>query len=209
MFVRNEVEDICAIRHLRQIPRKPAQDARKRNRIFRLADCEVEEYLMAETIDTEDALTLDDEDQSFLLEDIQAGFSEAIFEPPGPSGSTQNPAMNNTITQAIDEHMVNFKGHNIMRQYMQNKPIKRGFKMWCRDDIYSSSIYILEKRIQDPKKDWQNPLSLILHKLCIGKDKDPSASYMQAHTIGNYALACCNVLRDDEASLRMPHRPVA
>ncbi|GBP55807.1 hypothetical protein EVAR_50225_1 [Eumeta japonica] len=43
----------------------------------------------------------------------------------------------------------------------------------------------------------------------IGKEKDPSASYMQAHTIGNYALACCNVLRDDEASLRMPHRPVA
>ncbi|GBP86136.1 RNA-directed DNA polymerase from mobile element jockey [Eumeta japonica] len=43
----------------------------------------------------------------------------------------------------------------------------------------------------------------------IGKEKDPSASYMQAHTIGNYALACCNVLRDDEASLRMPHLFIA
>ncbi|KAF9799098.1 hypothetical protein SFRURICE_008608 [Spodoptera frugiperda] len=41
----------------------------------------------------------------------------------------------------------------------------------------------------------------------IGKEQDPSASYMQAHTVGNYALACCKVLRDDEASFCKPHRP--
>ncbi|XP_050551667.1 piggyBac transposable element-derived protein 4-like [Spodoptera frugiperda] len=284
---------------------------------------------MAETSDTEDALTLDDEDQSFLLEDMQAGVSEAIIEPPGSLGSTQNPglssdssstipfyssgdpipefkwknniyrpyifsdtdyefgkvnisqeiqslkpidifetvtnikllieeliipeslryahqngsvfttdiqeitafigmnyvmgyhvlptirsywstepdmgvpyiarvmplsrfeeirrnlhfcdnasqpsptsslfdraykirlvmnhfnssfqsAMNNTKTQAIDEHMVKFKGHNIMRQYMQNKPIKRGFKMWCRAD--SSTGYLFQFDLYTGKK---------------------------------------------------------
>ncbi|KAL4718346.1 hypothetical protein ACJJTC_001877 [Scirpophaga incertulas] len=75
--------------------------ARKGNRIFRLTDCEVEEYLMAETSDTEDALTLDDEDQSFLLEDMQAGFSEAIIEPPGSSGSTQNPGLSSDSLSTI------------------------------------------------------------------------------------------------------------
>ena len=34
--------------------------------------------------------------------------------------------------QSIDEHMCKFKGKSIMRQYMKNKPIKRGFKFWFR-----------------------------------------------------------------------------
>lgn len=65
-----------------------------------MTDCEVEEYLMAETSDTEDALTLDDEDQSFLLEDMQAGFSEAIIEPPGSLGSTQNPGLSSDSSES-------------------------------------------------------------------------------------------------------------
>ena len=36
--------------------------------------------------------------------------------------------------QSIDEHMVKFKGHNAMKQYIKTKPIKWGFKMWCRCD---------------------------------------------------------------------------
>ena len=34
--------------------------------------------------------------------------------------------------QSIDEHMCKFKGKNIMRKYMKNKPIKWGFKFWFR-----------------------------------------------------------------------------
>lgn len=59
--------------------------------------------------------------------------------------------MNNTVTQSVDEHMVKFKGHNIMKQYMQNKPVKRGFKMWCRADartgyLFQFDIYTGKKR---------------------------------------------------------------
>ena len=34
--------------------------------------------------------------------------------------------------QSIDDRMVKFKGHNIMRQYIKNKPVKWGFKLWMR-----------------------------------------------------------------------------
>ena len=34
--------------------------------------------------------------------------------------------------QAIDEHMTKFKGHHSAKQYLKNKPIKWGFKWWCR-----------------------------------------------------------------------------
>lgn len=37
--------------------------------------------------------------------------------------------------------------------------------------------------------------------------KDPSHPHMEADTIGNYVLACCNVLWDDEAFLNMPRYP--
>lgn len=60
-------------------------------------------------------------------------------------------AMNNTITQSVDEHMVKFKGHNIMKQYMQNKPVKRGFKMWCRAD--SRTGYLFEFDLYTGKKE--------------------------------------------------------
>ncbi|XP_067623316.1 piggyBac transposable element-derived protein 4-like [Eurosta solidaginis] len=51
-------------------------------------------------------------------------------------------SMTNTKTQAIDKHMIKFKGHNIMRQYVKNKPIKWGFKLWCRAD--SSTGYLFQ-----------------------------------------------------------------
>lgn len=34
--------------------------------------------------------------------------------------------------QSIDERMVKFKGHNIMRQFIKSKPVKWGFKLWMR-----------------------------------------------------------------------------
>ena len=53
-------------------------------------------------------------------------------------------------TQAIDEHMIKFKGHNPMKQYIKNKPIKWGFKLWCRCD--SSNGYLYEFDIYQGRK---------------------------------------------------------
>ncbi|XP_060803721.1 piggyBac transposable element-derived protein 3-like [Amyelois transitella] len=50
-------------------------------------------------------------------------------------------AMNNSKRQSIDEHMIKFKGHNIMKQYIKNKPIKWGFKMWCRAESSTGYLY--------------------------------------------------------------------
>lgn len=36
--------------------------------------------------------------------------------------------------QSVDEAMIRFKGRTTLKQYMPMKPIKRGFKMWCRAD---------------------------------------------------------------------------
>lgn len=59
-------------------------------------------------------------------------------------------AMNNSKRQSIDEHMIKFKGHNIMKQYIKNKPIKWGFKMWCRTE--SSTGYLFEFDLYTGKK---------------------------------------------------------
>ncbi|XP_018364713.1 PREDICTED: piggyBac transposable element-derived protein 3-like [Trachymyrmex cornetzi] len=40
-----------------------------------------------------------------------------------------------TKEQFIDESMVKFKGRNTMKQYMPQKPIKRGYKVWVRSDM--------------------------------------------------------------------------
>ncbi|GFW12549.1 piggyBac transposable element-derived protein 2 [Trichonephila clavipes] len=59
-------------------------------------------------------------------------------------------AMNNSKRQSIDEHMIKVKGHNIMKKYIKNKPIKWGFKMWCRAD--SSTGYLFEFDLYTGKK---------------------------------------------------------
>ena len=43
--------------------------------------------------------------------------------------------------QSIDEHMVKFKGKNSVKQYMKSKPIKWGFKLWCRCDSLTGYLY--------------------------------------------------------------------
>lgn len=44
-------------------------------------------------------------------------------------------------SQSIDESMVKFKGRSSMKQYMPNKPIKRGYKIWARCDSESGYLY--------------------------------------------------------------------
>ena len=44
--------------------------------------------------------------------------------------SLYNPHRENSI----DDAMVGFKGRSSLKQYMSNKPTKRGYKIWCRCD---------------------------------------------------------------------------
>ena len=55
-----------------------------------------------------------------------------------------------TQFESVDEHMIKFKGHNILRQYVKGKPIKWGFKMWCRCD--SKAGYLFEFDLYTGKK---------------------------------------------------------
>ena len=47
----------------------------------------------------------------------------------------------NVSHQSVDEHMVKFKGHSSMKQYIKNKPIKWGFKFWLLCDAITGYIY--------------------------------------------------------------------
>ena len=53
--------------------------------------------------------------------------------------------------QSVDEHMVKFKGHHSMKQYVKNKPIKWGFKFWLRCDAITG--YLFEFDIYTGRKD--------------------------------------------------------
>ena len=50
-------------------------------------------------------------------------------------------AINLTCQQSIDKHMIKFKGQHGIRQNTPLKPIKRGFKLWCRNDFASRYIF--------------------------------------------------------------------
>ena len=58
--------------------------------------------------------------------------------------------MTATKQQSIDEHMVKYKGHSILKQYVKGKPVKWGFKMWCR--CASKSGYLYEFNLYTGKK---------------------------------------------------------
>lgn len=47
----------------------------------------------------------------------------------------------NSQIQSIDESMIKFKGRDSKKQYMPMKPIKRGFKAWCRCDSETGYLY--------------------------------------------------------------------
>ena len=53
--------------------------------------------------------------------------------------------------QSVDEHMVKFKGHHSMKQYVKNKPIKWGFKFWLRCDAVTG--YLFQFDIYTGRKD--------------------------------------------------------
>lgn len=52
--------------------------------------------------------------------------------------------------QSVDESMIKFKGRSSLRQYMPQKPIKRGYKVWVRAN---QSAYISDFQIYTGKVD--------------------------------------------------------
>ena len=56
---------------------------------------------------------------------------------------------------AIDEAMVPYKGRSSLKQYMPNKPVKRGLKVWMRSD--SNKGYVSQFQVYVGKvasSDW-------------------------------------------------------
>ena len=53
-------------------------------------------------------------------------------------------SLSNSLFQSVDEHMCKFKGRSSAKQYIKNKPIKWGFKYWCRCDSETGYVYQLE-----------------------------------------------------------------
>lgn len=51
--------------------------------------------------------------------------------------------------QAIDESMIPFKGRSCLKQYMPDKPTKRGYKVWVRADSYG---YVVQFQIYEGKR---------------------------------------------------------
>ena len=58
--------------------------------------------------------------------------------------------MSATKNQSVDEHMVKFKGHNILKQYVKGKPVQWGFKLWCR--CHSTIGYLFQFDLYTGKK---------------------------------------------------------
>lgn len=67
--------------------------------------------------------------------------------------------------QSIDENMIKFRGQNEMKQFIKNKPIQWGFKLWCRCD--SLNGYLYEFDLYQGKNDDQHGLGEgVVLKLC-------------------------------------------
>lgn len=56
---------------------------------------------------------------------------------------TFNRVRSEATFQSIDESMIKFKGRSTMKQFMKDKPVKRGIKGWTRADAESGYVYDL------------------------------------------------------------------
>ena len=80
-----------------------------------------------------------DHDRAFKVRLVLNHFNEHFLSPLKP-----------TQHQSINEHMVKFKGDNILKQYVKGKPIQWGFKLWCRCN--SKTGYLFEGDLYCEKK---------------------------------------------------------
>ena len=70
---------------------------------------------------------------------------------------------------SIDEAMVKFKGRSSIKQYQPLKPIKRGFKVWCRAD--GTNGYVDNFAVYTGKSD-DGPATNLGHKVVMEVCKD-------------------------------------
>ena len=59
-------------------------------------------------------------------------------------------SVSNDDSQSHDEHMMKFKGRSSMKQYVNDKPVKWGFKFWyhCASEtgyLYQFDLYLGKK----------------------------------------------------------------
>lgn len=74
--------------------------------------------------------------------------------------------------QAIDESMIKFKGRSSLKQYMRDKPIKRGYKVWmlCDGNGYNLKFEIYTGKIANlVQKDLGASVILRLSEELVGK----------------------------------------
>lgn len=106
---------------------------------------------------------------------------------------------NPTRIQSIDESMIAFKGRSSFKQYMPNKPTKRGYKVWtradalgyvCQFEIYTGKVKnIIEKNLGS------RVVKSLINEL-IGKnymvyfDNYFSSAKLMADLMENNVLAC-------------------
>ena len=72
----------------------------------------------------------DEQDNAWKVRPIINHFNSSFIQAMLPSSHEE-----------VDEHMIKFKGHHTMKQYMPMKPMKRGFKMWCRNDSETNYLF--------------------------------------------------------------------
>jgi hypothetical protein len=82
--------------------------------------------------DNEKNIPIDDanRDRAFKIRPIIEHFNKAFQDAVEPEEC-----------MSIDEHMIKFRGRNIMRQYIKNKPIRWGFKIWARCGSKNGYLY--------------------------------------------------------------------
>ena len=76
-----------------------------------------------------------------------------------------NTLYNPGVNVSVDEAMVKYKGRSSIKQYQPLKPIKRGFKVWCRAD--STNGYIDNFVVYTGKSD-DGPTRNLGYKIVMG-----------------------------------------
>lgn len=114
-------------------------------------------------------------------------------------GETFKSCYNPTRVQSIDESMIAFKGRSSFKQYMPNKPTKRGYKVWTRADArgYVSQFEIYTGKVENIiEKNLGSRVVKSLVNDLIGKnymvyfDNYFSSAKLMAELMENDVLAC-------------------
>lgn len=62
---------------------------------------------------------------------------------------TNKDSYNPTREQSVDESMIKFKRRSSLKQYIPDKPIKRGYKVWTLADAHG---YVCQFQVYEGKK---------------------------------------------------------